>query len=241
MRDLFIGALGSILGSIATFFALRFYTGGKYFGGLYKLVRLIRDCSTAGVINVFPSRKTYLQHKDHGTAAEYIRKCDHSLYYVGYWLASSISFGQILKSFKALLERQTSVTVVFIDPDNHEILETCSKYLGTTPGELRGRIQYSIEQVTKLKASLKAEDQKYLTIKLHNVPLSASAFVIQQTDPRETRVLMDHKLYSLCRDESYGLELKDESKEITQKAMQSYLEICREAADYKSADTSQHA
>lgn len=237
MHDLIIGVLGSIIGSIITCIALRIYTGGKYFGGLYKLARLIKDCSKAGIINVFPSRKTYLQHKDHGTAAEYIRKCNRSLYYVGYWLASSISFGEILKSFEGLLKNHTSVTVVFIDPNNRDILETCSKYLGTTSDELRNRIQFSLEKVAELKSSLEAECQKYLSIKVHCVPLATSAFVIQQADSKETRVLMDYKLYDLCRDEGYGLELKDESKAITQKAMKSYLKICQEATEYKGMNT----
>ncbi len=233
MYDLIIGVVGSIIGSIITCIALRIYTGGRYFGGLYKMARLIKDCSKAGIINVFPSRKTYLQHKDHGTAAEYILKCNRSLYYVGYWLASSISFGEILTSFENLLKNQTSVTVVFINPNNQDILETCSKYLGTTSDELRNRIQFSLEKVTALKSSLESEYQKYLSIKVHCVPLAASAFVIRQADPKETRVLMDCKLYDLCRDESYGFELKDESRGITQKAMESYLKICQEATEYE--------
>lgn len=233
MRDLLIGVLSSVICGIITWIALRLYTGGKYFGGLHKLARLIKDCSKAGLINVFPSRKTYLQHKDHGTAAEYIRKCNHHLYYVGYWLASSISFGEIIKSFECLLKNHTSITVVFIDPNNHAILETCSKYLGTTSDELKNRILFSLKKVAELRSSLDLEHQKYLSIKVHCVPLSASAFVIQQTDKKETRILMDCKLYDLCRDESYGLELKDESKEITQKALKSYLKICQEATEYE--------
>lgn len=232
MRDLLIGVLGSIIGGIITWIALRIYTGGKYFGGLHRLARLIKDCSKAGLINVFPSRKTYLQHQDHGTAAEYIRKSNHSLYYVGYWLASSISFGEVIKSFDVLLKKQISITVVFIDPENQSILETCSKFLGTTSEELRSRILFSLKKLTELKESLEPEYQKFLTIKVHSVPLSSSAFLIQQNDKRETCVLMDCKLYDLCRDESYGFELKDETKEITKKVLESYLKICQEAKAY---------
>lgn len=233
MYEIIIGVIGSVLGSIVTYIAIKIYNGGKHFGGVFRLIRLLHDCHCAGIINVFPNRKTYLQHKDHGTAAEYISKSERNLCYVGYWLASSISVGEIIKKFDMLARKQVSVTVVFIDPANKEILEACSKYLNVTSDELRKRVEFSLSKVVQLKKSLGKEFEKYITIKLHKIPLSASAFVIQQADPKRSRVLMDYKLFSLCRDESYGIEYQDATKDITQKAMESYLKICEEAQEYE--------
>lgn len=108
-----IGVICSIISSIITWLALRAYNGGKHFGGVFSLIRLITDCYRAGVINVFPNRKAYSLHKDHCTGAEYIKKCEHSLYYVGYWLASSISMGEIINSFKELAQKNQYNCCIF--------------------------------------------------------------------------------------------------------------------------------
>jgi len=93
-------------------------------------------------------------------------------------------------------------------------------------------VNYSINKLLQLKNELRNDIGKYITIKLHHVPLSASAFIIQQPDPKTSRILVDYKLYNFCRDESFGIEYQDKDKEITQKIVESYLQISYESDIY---------
>lgn len=232
MRDIIIGAIGSIIGSVITIIIAKIFFGGKHFNGIFKIFRLLKDCHTAGIINIFPNRKFYSQHRDHGTAADYIKRCNHDLTYVGYWLASSLALGEIINTFRELINQHISVNVVFIDPTDENLLLSISKYLGVSTEKLKRNVQDALEELIKLKNELNPRIRKYLTIKLHRIPLSASAFIIQQSDPKMNRILIDYKLYNFCRDASYGIEYKDSSKEITKKIIKSYLDIFNEASEY---------
>lgn len=229
MGDLLIGIAGSIIGAGVMFIAQKVYYGGKHFGGIMRLIRLNCDCYKAGIINIFKNRNAYTQHKDHGTGAEYIRRCEHSLYYVGYWLASSISMGEIIKTFEELAKKQITITVVFLNIHDQTLVDSCSRLFGITQDELIQRVSFSLKKTVELKDNLEEKYRKYITIKTHNVPISASAFIIEQNDPKRSRILIDYKLYDLCRDETYGIEFQNSNKEITRKAMESYLKISDQA------------
>ena len=87
IENLVCGIIGSIVAAIIITIASKVYLGVSGFRGLKNTVRLIRDSYKGGIVNIFPNRKSYIQHKDHGTETQYISKCKSKLMYIGYWLA----------------------------------------------------------------------------------------------------------------------------------------------------------
>ena len=72
IENLVCGIIGSIVAAIIITIASKVYLGVSGFRGLKNTVRLIRDSYKGGIVNIFPNRKSYIQHKDHGTETQYI-------------------------------------------------------------------------------------------------------------------------------------------------------------------------
>ena len=230
MKELVIGIISSIVSAFLTWIATKAYVGYKSFKGIKHAARFNKDCFDAGIINVFPTRKTYVQHKEHGTSSEYISRAEHSVLYIGYWLASGIDMGNLKETIKKLTKDKKTVTLVFINPHNKISLSTCSDYIGISSGKIKSRVKTAIKEVLDLKKQL-GEDSHYLIIKIHDVPLSASAFVIDDTMSKKCRILVDYKLYKKSREESYGIEYQNTNKIITKRMLESYKSIANSAIE----------
>jgi hypothetical protein len=228
--DFLMGILASIIAAIFCALFLWLYNGSKGYLGIRKTIRLINDCNKSGIVNVFSSRASYIEHKDHGTAAKYISRSKYSLLYVGFWLATGIEVGSIIEEIKKLVYNSKIVCIVFIDTASDKLLEQCSIYLGISPNELKIRVETSLEKLIQLKANLSNEYKKNLIIKKHNILLSASAFLIDIEQVKECSILVDYKLYGFSRDDGYGIEYKG-TKIMTSKIKQSYLRIREEAME----------
>ena len=79
MENIVCGVVGSLIASVLWWLWLKLYLGGKDSRGIKKVVRLVRDSHKGGIINFFPTRQVYVQHKDHGTASDYIGRCNTKL------------------------------------------------------------------------------------------------------------------------------------------------------------------
>ena len=229
IKEIIINVIAGIIGSLLTLFVSKLYFGYKHFGGFKKTARLNKDCNTAGIVNVFPNRKSYIQHKDHGNSNDYIMKANHSVLYVGYWLATGTEVGELTKALKELVNNQITVTLVFISPYDEACLKICSNYIAIKPNQISERVKAVIKNLLEFKNGLNSEQRKYLVIKTHNVPLSATAFVIDHSKNDNCKILLDHKVYKGTRDSSYGIEFQNSQKIITKKLLDSYLSISKNA------------
>lgn len=234
--EIIISVVSGLIGSVITFGSTKLLWGFKHFKGVRKTARLNRDCYNAGIINVFPSRDTYIQHKDHGKSMSYISKANHSVLYVGYWLATATEIGEVTKTIKKLVEKQISVTLVFISPNDKTSLEICSKYINTTPVQISNRVKSVLENIIKFKSTLNPTESRYLILKVHNIPLSTTAFVIDHSKDTECKILLDYKVYNGSRESSYGIEYQNSDKIITKKILDSYLFISQEAHEIETVD-----
>lgn len=124
--EIIIALISGFISSAITFCITKTYLGFKNFRGLKNMVRLNKDCFSSGIINVFQNRKAYAQHKDQGTSIEYLLKAEHSVAYVGCWLASATEMGDYKKAIKKLTEEKITVTLVLLNPYNNNSLDICS-------------------------------------------------------------------------------------------------------------------
>ena len=230
MKEFVVEIIINIIVAFLTWIITKAYFGYKSFKGIKHAARFNKDCFDAGIINAFPTRKTYAQHKEHGTASEYISRAEHSVIYIGYWLASGIEMGNLKEAIRNLTKDKKTVSLVLINPYNNVALSTCTDYIGINSEKIKARVKSAIKELLDLKNQL-GEDSRYLIIKIHDVPLSASAFIIDDTTSKKCRILVDYKLYKRSREESYGIEYQDTNKIVTKRLFDSYKSIASGAKE----------
>lgn len=231
IKEIVIGIIATLVSSLITFLITKSLLGFKQFNGIKNMVRLNKDCYDSGIINVFASRKVYTQHKDHGTSNEYISKAENSLLYVGYWLAAATEIGEMSDTIIKLVDRQVNVTLVFLSPKDGEGISACSDFVNIESSQVKNRIETAITKMIDLKNTMPPEKQKLFTIKIHNVPLNTTAFIIDSNNSEKCRILLDYKSYKANREESYGIEFQNGNKTITKKVLESYIRISQKAKE----------
>lgn len=236
IREVIIGVICTIISSILTIAITKLFLGYKNLHGIRKTARFHKDCYTSGIINVFPDRKAYIQHKDHGKSNEYISRASHSVLYVGYWLATSIELGEITSTVKSLIDKQITVTLVFLAPNDKSCLEICSKYIAVEPIEIQERIETALKRILEFKKTLDSDQSKFLVVKTHNVPLSTTAFVIDYAYDNQCKVLLDYKIFNGTRESSYGIEYQNSKKTITSKILKSYISVSKSAIEINNME-----
>ncbi len=230
IENLFCGILGSIIATIIITIVSKVYLGVADFRGLKNTIRLIRDSYKGGIINIFPNRKFYIQHKDHGTETQYISKCENKLMYIGYWLAHGTEMGDVIETLKTLAYKKKDVEVILLNPDNSTLIEEMADFLKIDSMEMKQRIKNSLAKLCKIKDELPNDTKSHFSIKLHDIPLNASAFLIDYDNRKRLRLLVDYKIYNQERERSYGIEFKN--GDITQNLCDSYRVISRNAKLY---------
>lgn len=230
--NLVCGIIGSIFATIIIAITTKMYLGVSSFQGLKSIIRLIRDCYTGGIINIFPSRKSYIHHKDHGTETQYISKCKNKLMYIGYWLAHGTEMGDIIETLQKLVFEKKDVEVILLNPDNNVLINDMAKFLHMDCNEMQQRIKNSLAKLDKMKNGLPNELAIHFIIKVHDIPLNASAFMLDYDSEKELRILVDYKIYNKEREKSYGIEFVNGN--IAHDLCDSYKEISRRAKLYKN-------
>jgi uncharacterized protein Veg len=97
--------------------------------------------------------------------------------------------------------------------------------------DIKDRVENSLTKFLELKKELPEGCKENLEIKLHNVPLYASAFLIDHENKNECKVLVDYKIYGSPRENSYGIEFRRNDKIITSKIIGSYIKIYANARE----------
>lgn len=229
IENLICGIIGSIIATMIISIITKIYIGGSNSNGVKSSIRLIRDCYEGGIANIFPSRKTYVQHKDHGTESQYISKCNNKVMYIGYWLAHGTEMGDIINEFEKLIISGKEVEVILLNPNNDSLVLTIADYMRIDSSEMKQRINNSLSKLCRLQKKLTRELAVHFSIKVHNIPINASAFMVDYDNNKEMRILVDYKTYNHEREKSYGIEFRNGEKILTRNLRESYLEISRKA------------
>lgn len=229
-KSFVLGIIASIIATIIISVLRYIYIGGRSFIGFKKALRLVVDASNGGINNIFISRKSYISHKDHGTAIEYISRAKKSIYYVGFWLAHGTEIGDISNSIKKLIyQKKVKVVIVFVNPDTNDVIKCCSKFLGISEEEIKNRVNVSLDKFIKIYNELDDKYKEYLSIRVHEVPLSASAFILDNEEEDKCKALVDYKLYNCTRDDSYGIEYNNANRPLCNSISKSYIDIANES------------
>lgn len=231
IANIICGIIGSILGAVIMAIVTKLYLGILGIRGFRSKIRLIRDSHKGGIVNFFPARNYYIRHKDHGTESQYICKSKKKIMYIGYWLANGIETGDVIQTLKKMILEHKDVEVILINPDNSGLIKEMADFLQLDFSEMHQRIESSLGKLLKMKNSLSDEFKTHFIIKLHDIPLNASAFMVDYDNKKELKILVDYKIYNQERVKSYGIEFVD--GETAQALCESYREISRRAQTYK--------
>lgn len=230
MTELLDGLITTIIGAIIialfTYLLKILISGNKKHLSIFKSIRLFLNIRQAGVINFFPSRKIYSQHKDHGSQEEYINnRCTKSLLYVGYWLAHGTSVSSLVETIQKLVLNGKKVILILINPENNSLIEVISKFLDVSAPDMINRIYTTHSLFKEMKSSLPQKSQCNLYLKFHDIPLNSSALLFDFEEEEKCKILVDYKTYGFKRDKSYGIEYFDPKKELFKLIRSSFLQI----------------
>lgn len=231
--NIICGVIASILGAFIFGLFTKFYLGWTSWPGLRISLRLVREFTRAGGLNFFSSRKDYINHKDHGTASEYLYTSKRSIVYVGFWLAHGIEVSNIIECLRVILESGRKISIVLLNP-NSDAISACSKFLGIDVSEVKQRINQTKSKLCELQNNLSPTAKENFTLKYHNIPLSTSAFLLDSELGSGGRTLLDFKLYGFSREDGFGIEFRNQGLSLYDRVTKSYLEIERNS--YNSVD-----
>ncbi|MGE7910790.1 hypothetical protein [Lysinibacillus xylanilyticus] len=231
VNAIIIGAIGSVVGAFLLLALQNFYFGWVSFPGIRKIIRASKEFSKSGGINFFSSRKSYMKFKDHGSPTDYLMRCEASIIYVGFWLAHGTNTGNVIETLANLLENKKKVTIVLLDP-NSQLIYYMSDYLRVDLVEMNNKINYTLTELADMYNNLSSSAKEKLTVKLHDTPITASAFLLDNERENSGRTLVDFKLYNRSRDESFGMEFGKSGNELYDRITNSYIDIAQKANLY---------
>lgn len=137
---------------------------------------------------------------------QYIDSTRREFIYVGIYFSIATDQSRVDETIKALLQRRCNFTIVLLNPETTaESIRFLEEYLALSAGTLRGRIRHAIQHFRALRDSLAADTRSLLDIRLHQLPLTSSAFLRDSRDVNGS-MLVDIKWYGMGRERSFGLE-----------------------------------
>lgn len=219
------GIIASIIALVIVTLATRIALGFSNIPGVKVTFRLVKDFFSSGGLNFFSNREAYTRHKDHGSADSYItQQTKAEIIYVGFYLAQSCDIGNILNCLVSLANKGISVKVVLLDPSSPNISATADFFMINKEHLVSCINETKNKLLRARRTSVSQDNKKKLSVYLHNKSITASAFIIDGTMPKVGRILLDHKLYGVPRENSYGIELRSNGN-LYRSVLDSYMKI----------------
>ena len=149
-------------------------------------------------------------------------------------MAHGTEMGNVCEALKKMVLQDREVILILMNPDNEPLISQMADYLQMDHAEMAQRLRTSINKFYKVKNDLPNEIKDRFEIRVHNLPLNASAFMIDYDNEKEMKILMDYKIYGYEREKSYGIEFANKKKSVTQNLYNSFLKIYKEnSQEYK--------
>jgi hypothetical protein len=171
----------------------------------FKTLKLFIRLKKNGIISFFPNRDSYTRDRPQ-SLEKYLETAEHSLLYVGHWLAVSIDQKNILDTFRNILLNKKTVTIVMLSDNlNPEIITKYANFFGRPAEDIKKQIENCWAIIDEWRLKLGAEEQKKLILKVHSEFIGHSAFLFD-LGQKKSKALIDQKLWGLDRKNSYGIE-----------------------------------
>lgn len=233
LTNLLLNIIGSIVAIVIIAIFTKIYFGFAKVPGIRKAFQLQKDFFYSGGLSFFPCRAAYTRHKDHGTAENYIQKqTSTSIIYIGFYLAQSADIGNIVNTLANLANSGKDVKIVLFNPNSTHI-QAIADYFCVNKDHLISCINETKNKfISAQRRSISEDKRDKLSIYFHDVPITISAFIIDGEMPKTGRILLDHKLYGMPRDCTYGLELRNNG-DLYNNVLNSYMKILHEATAIK--------
>jgi hypothetical protein len=170
-----------------------------------KLLSAVLRLARSGVSNIFLQRSEYISKRS-CTVSEFIESASRDFTYVGVYFSLATEQSRIDKSFRTLIEKGCKVTIVLLDSAaSAELTEYLEDHFAFAKDTIAARAKHAMEYFLAMRASLAPSKRSQLEIRLHTLPLTASAFILDGNEPSRT-MLIDQKWYAAGRDKSLGIE-----------------------------------
>jgi hypothetical protein len=171
----------------------------------WRIIAAVLRLKRNGVSNIFLNRSEYVSRRPI-SVGQYIDSTRREFIYVGIYFSIATDQSRVDETIKALLQRRCNFTIVLLNPETTaESIRFLEEYLALSAGTLRGRIRHAIQHFRALRDSLAADTRSLLDIRLHQLPLTSSAFLRDSRDVNGS-MLVDIKWYGMGRERSFGLE-----------------------------------
>src|SRR5262245_33512198 len=177
----------------------------------WRIIAAILRLKRNGVSNIFLNRSEYVTRRPI-SVEQYIGATRREFIYVGVYFSIATDQSRVDETIRGLLERRCGFTIVLLDPETTaELIRFLEEYFALGAGTLRGRIRHAIQPLRALLDSLAPDLRPLLDIRLHQSPLTSSAFLRDFRDGDGSSILVDIKWFGMGRERSFGLEFAGSS------------------------------
>lgn len=205
MTNFLLGVLSSLVASFIFVFLVYgktiFKLRSKDLQLFWSMTKRLR---ANGIVNFFASRADYVKYREHGTVTEYMATTKRELVYIGFWLSHGTEMTNIRETLDKILSRGCYVEFIFVNPQI-SYLSNLADFLAIPEESILSRINQSINQMKEMRNSLPDNLKQRFILKTHDKLVTSSAFLIDQ-DTESEKILVDFKLYSLGREQTFGIE-----------------------------------
>lgn len=205
MGDFFSGLIQNILANLLILAGFAVVAWLGVVRSHWRIIAAVLRLKRNGVSNIFLNRSEYVSRRPI-SVDQYIESTGREFVYVGIYFSIATDQSRVDETIRTLLQRRCKFTIVLLDPETAaESMRFLEEYFALGTGTLRGRIRHAIQHFRTLRDSLAADTRPLLDMRLHQLPLTSSAFL---RDPREENgsMLVDIKWCGMGRERSFGLE-----------------------------------
>jgi hypothetical protein len=165
------------------------------------LFRLQRN----GVSNIYLNRSEYISRRSR-SVLEFIETAEKTFTYVGVYFSLATDQSRIDNTIRALVLKGCHIKIILLnDESSDDIFNYLEDHFALAKNSLRARVHHAKEYFVGLRLSLAPAQRSLLEVRIHKLPLTSSAFLIDQSE-HDCTMLIDNKWYAAGREKSLGID-----------------------------------
>lgn len=167
-----------------------------------------------GISNIYFDRSEYISKRSR-SVEQFMASATRNFEYVGIYFSVATDQSRVDDTIKGLIGKGCRVRLVLLDDQSsNETFQYLEQAFGLAPESLKQRVIHARDHFIALREELAPGARPLLELRLHQLPLLVSAFMIDIGE-RKSALLIDSKWYGAGREKSFGLEFIGAVKEGT--------------------------